>query len=175
MTARSSRSRTQLYFIYSGWPLDNRNDSDLTQQLFIIRLRDPLTADSSPPTLLCKPEQSWERTARHGINEGPQYLASQDGRWKGIVYSCAASWTTEYKMNTLRYLGGDPLDIEAAWEKGSKPLLQTDPQRDGPRGPGHGSFLHVDGETVGILSCYRWTEGRDEQAQGENAAGRLWR
>ncbi|KAF4553850.1 putative glycosyl hydrolases family 43 protein 2 [Elsinoe fawcettii] len=139
----------QLYFVYSGWPFDNHDNSEKTQEIFIIRLSDPLTADS-PAICLCQPHEPWERSGDAGINEGPQFLAAQDGSWVGIVYSCAGSWTNEYKMNTIQYLGGDPLN-HASWRKGRQPLITNNNRGAGPWGPGHGSFIHIGNETVGIF------------------------
>ena len=106
------------------------------------------------PAVISRPDREWEFTmglhGRHGVNEGPQFLRSPDGGWMGLVYSCGGSWTAEYKMATLRYLGGDPLD-PASWRKSAAPLVETrDPL--GPWGPGHGSFLDLssgDGESGG--------------------------
>ena len=116
---------------------------------------------SSPPRLpavISRPERDWEFTmglhGRHGINEGPQFLRSPSthnnngndkeeedgGGWAGLVYSCGGSWTSEYKMATLRYVGGDPLRADA-WRKAAEPLIAArEPM--GPWGPGHGSFVH---------------------------------
>lgn len=58
----------RLYFVYSGWP-EGEMDNDLVQRLFIIRLSDPVTADSRAVEI-CKPEERWEWTDDHGINEG---------------------------------------------------------------------------------------------------------
>lgn len=138
----------QLYFVYSGWPFDNPNESDLQQYLFIISLSDPVTA-ASDPVEICSPDEPFERTGDHGINEGPQYLASQDGSWVGLVYSCSGSWTNEYKMNCLRWTGGDPLRRES-WQKSIKPLIQNGPHGNGPFGPGHGSFLPIDNDIVAM-------------------------
>ncbi|KAK8104289.1 alpha-L-arabinofuranosidase II [Apiospora kogelbergensis] len=116
-----------LYMVYSGWPLDSGDDeSDLVQQLFIMKLDDPtMAADGcGEPVVISTPEQPWEFSrdgnGDHGINEGPQFLESPDGGWKGIVYSCAGSWTHEYKLAVLHYSGGDPLDPRA-WPKGQEP------------------------------------------------------
>lgn len=100
-----------LYFVYSGWPLNNDNDSDLVQELFIVKLEDPITTRGAP-VMICRPEHRWEFTrdgnGDHGINEGPQFLSSPDGSWKGLVYSCAGSWTSEYKMATLEVTKAPP-------------------------------------------------------------------
>lgn len=142
------------YLVYSGWPLDNDNDSDLVQELFITRLEDPTTAASGAPVVICRPDQPWEITrdgnGDHGINEGPQFLSSPDGTWKGLVYSCAGSWTPEYKMATLHYIGGDPMDPQA-WRKGSQPLAMTKDPIKGPWGPGHGTFLNFGDEVAAIF------------------------
>lgn len=137
-----------LYFVYSGWPFDNHNESDKIQQLFIFRMSDPVTADS-PTTMICEPNEPWERTGDHGINEGPQFLYALDNSWRGFVYSCSGSWTNEYKENTMQYIGGDPLN-RASWRKGTRPLIQTNNRNRGPWGPGHGSFIHVGNETIHI-------------------------
>jgi len=137
-----------LYFIYSGWPLERPDsDDDRTQQLFIVRMEGPTSA-ASAPSCISAPEHGWEFSDGKGINEGPQFLAAPDGRWTGLVYSCAGSWTKDYKMNTLQYLGGDPLDPRA-WRKAARPLIEASPR--GPWGPGHGSFIEVGGELVGVF------------------------
>ncbi|KAF3057396.1 Extracellular exo-alpha-(1-_5)-L-arabinofuranosidase [Daldinia childiae] len=145
-----------LYFVYSGWPLDNPDDSsDLIQQLYIMKLEDPTSA-ASPAIVISRPQHPWEITREgngtdHGINEGPQFLSSPDGgiSWQGLVYSCAGSWTHEYKMGLLQYIGGDPLD-PTSWRKGEEPLVQTRRHGTGPFGPGHGSFLNIGGQVVAI-------------------------
>ncbi|ORY54562.1 glycosyl hydrolase [Pseudomassariella vexata] len=143
----------ELFMVYSGWPLDNHHESDLIQQLFIMKLEHPTTA-GSPPVVISAPELPWEFThdhvGAHGINEGPQFLESLDGSWRGIVYSCAGSWTHEYKMAVLHYNGGDPLDPRA-WPKGQDPLIQAELQGQGPWGPGHGNFLNLGGDTVCVF------------------------
>ncbi|TRX88744.1 hypothetical protein FHL15_010314 [Xylaria flabelliformis] len=137
--------------------------SGLVQHLYIVRLDTPTTADSKPvPVGL--PYQSWEIThdgdGAHAINEGPQWLSSPDGRWHGLVYSCGGSWTHEYKMATLKYRGGEPLD-PSSWRKSEAPLLQMHKQSGtGPFGPGHGSFLHIGGGHV--IAVYHATDGPDD-------------
>jgi GH43 family beta-xylosidase len=145
----------KLYFVYSGWPLDNTDGSDLVQELFIQRLEDPTTA-ATAPVVISRPEYPWEFSCDcngyHGINEGPQFLSapgSTTTKWQGLVYSCAGSWTNEYKMAVLQFTGGDPVD-PAAWRKRAEPLISTQPNGTGPWGPGHGSFVNLDGQVVSI-------------------------
>ncbi|KAI0473814.1 glycoside hydrolase family 43 protein [Xylariaceae sp. FL0804] len=144
--------RQQLYFAYSGWPLDNPGDSDLVQQIFILKLDDPTSA-AGPPVAISRPEHRWEIShdgnGDHGINEGPQFLASPDGRCAGLVYSCAGSWTNEYKMAFLRLVGNDPMD-PASWHKCAEPMCQAKGSGSGPFGPGHGSFVEINGEVVAV-------------------------
>lgn len=144
-----------LYFAYSGWPLEQAPDDydERTQQLFIARMSDPTTL-SSAPVMISHPDREWERSGEAGINEGPQFLSSPDGTsWRGLVYSCAGSWTKDYKMATLQFLGGDPLRPEA-WKKSDEPLLQNSDDRHGskgPFGPGHGNFVRVGDETMAVF------------------------
>jgi len=141
-----------LYTVYSGWPLDNPGESDKYQYLYIQHMSAPWQADSRP-VVISRPERSWEKChdggGEHGINEGPQWLVSPDGRWAGIIYSASGSWTNEYKMGVLHYTGGDPLNPDS-WVKQDEPLIQTAQGGHGPWGPGHGSFLNLRNEVVGI-------------------------
>lgn len=146
------------YFIYSGWPLHNPGLSDLIQELFIIELASPTRACSQAVSI-SQPREGFERSGDHGINEGPQTLIHPDGQsWIGIAYSCAGSWTKEYKVNTLRYNGGDPLS-PSSWEKSRNPLIQGRMGGGAPFGPGHGSFLNVGGDTVQV---YHATDKEDD-------------
>ncbi|OCK74571.1 glycoside hydrolase family 43 protein [Lepidopterella palustris CBS 459.81] len=159
----------QLYFIYSGWPVPNPTGSDLVQELFIMAMASPTRAVGTP-VRISTPERAWEFSGDHGINEGPQFLASpsppldgSNSSWVGIVYSCAGSWTKEYKMATLQFLGGDPLD-PFSWRKSERPLLQAAGKP--PWGPGHGSFLEVGGK---VLAVFHGTDGEEDGWLGRKA------
>lgn len=67
-------------------------------------------------------------------------------------------------MATLRYLGGDPLN-PGSWSKSSKPLIQSARGR-GPYGPGHGNFVHLDNEVLGIFHA---TDRPDDGWKGRKA------
>lgn len=80
-----------------------------------------------------------------------------------MVADCTTSWTKDYKMAVLHYRGGDPLH-PASWTKDSKPLIETAPGRQGPWGPGHGSFMHLGSETCAIYHATdRPTDGWDNR------------
>ncbi|TKA29892.1 hypothetical protein B0A50_03256 [Salinomyces thailandicus] len=159
-----------LYLCYSGWPRKEEGGwedrKEGVQQLFLLELEDAVTAARGrEPAMISSPEQAWERLGMRGpaINEGPQWLESPSGHWRGLVYSCSASWTKEYKMATLQFLGGDPLEV-SSWRKGERPLLQNREDGLGPYGPGHGCFLHAGGETVALFHATdRETDGNQNR------------
>ena len=135
----------QLYMVYSGWPLDPR-DSHATdenmQQLLITRMTGPITSDGDV-RMISMADQEWEKyTEPSGrqrfINEEPQWL--EMGGFKGIVYSCGASWSpAPYLLGMLQYTGGNPLD-KRSWRKWG-PWLEDDRKRGiGPYSPGHCSY-----------------------------------
>ena len=136
----------QLYFVYSGWPLDQAQPNDLTQQLFIAKMTDPVTADTETTvTMISTPTFDWEKLVDpngtvHAINEGPAWL--ELGGFQGIVFSAGASWTNGYQLGILKYLGGNPMDPNS-WQKVPQPLLCNNPNGQGPYGPGHCSYSRL--------------------------------
>ena len=131
-----------MLFAYSGWPLGTHADES-RQEIYIIEMVSP-TECTGRPVRISTPELPFEFSGSSGINEGPQFLCSPDGRWMGLVYSCAGSWTHEYKMNVLYYTGGHPLEA-SSWAKSNRPLLQASRDDSPPYGPGHGNFVLVNG------------------------------
>lgn len=131
-----------MLFVYSGWPLGT-TANESRQELFIIEMTSP-TSVTGHPIRISTPDLQFEYSGTSGINEGPQFLCSPDGKWQGLVYSCAGSWTSEYKMNVLYYTNGHPLD-PMSWCKSNTPLLTASRDSTPPYGPGHGNFVLVDG------------------------------
>ncbi|OAL45916.1 Arabinanase/levansucrase/invertase [Pyrenochaeta sp. DS3sAY3a] len=128
------------HFVYSGWPLGT-SFNESRQELFILAMTSP-TSCTGTPIRISTPDLQFEYSGLSGINEGPQLLRSPDGRWTGIVYSCAGSWTSEYKMNVLYFTGADPLD-PTSWCKSNVPLLTASRDGAAPYGPGHGNFVLI--------------------------------
>jgi GH43 family beta-xylosidase len=150
------------YLVFSAQSFDEPEEqgAEPDQQLFIALLSDALTP-ASTPVVICRPDRAFERSGNHGSVEAPHWLESPDFRWRGLVYSCSASWTKEYKMNTLRFLGGNPLNPES-WQKSDIPLLQSAAQ--GPYGPGHGCFLNLHDSTIAFFHA------TDHENDGPNKA-----
>lgn len=132
----------QLYITYSGW---TKGETDAnTQQLFIAKMSDPVTADPTAGVhMISEATNSWEtyqepnNGTKHHINEGPAWL--EFGNFKGIIFSAGASWTSDYQLGVLQYVGGDPFDIHS-WKKYPQQLLSNNPDGSGPYGPGHCSY-----------------------------------
>lgn len=162
----------ELFFVYSGWPLDEKKDES-KQEIYIIKMNSP-TSTIGRPIRISTPEYPFEYSGRSGINEGPQFLCSPDGRWKGIAYSCAGSWTHEYKMNVLHYVGGgNPLD-PGSWVKWKSPLLKASRDDSPPYGPGHGNFVFVNGPG-GLQETWGVFHATDRKTGWEGRKARLMR
>lgn len=138
-----------LYMAYSGSPIGIHPAQAKVQELFVVHMSSPTSADSAP-SLISSPTESYEYSGDRGVNEGPQWLMSPDGGWRGLVISVSGTWTQDYKMLPLTYLGGNPLDPRA-WGKWRKPLCEKGRGMRGPFGPGHGNFINVNGETIAVF------------------------
>lgn len=124
------------YFIWSGWRTQKHEDNTGIQQLYIARMKDPVTLEGSR-VMISEPVYPWERNGL--VNEGPQVLKNAAGH-VFLVYSCSGCWTDEYKLGVLSLKeGGDPLN-PADWVKNPRPLFVKDPQKK-VFAPGHNSFF----------------------------------
>lgn len=120
------------YFIWSGW----EGTTNTSQNIYIARMHDPCTI-ASDRLCISRPEYRWERNGYPYVNEGPQALV-RDGR-VFIIYSASGSWTDDYCLGQLTFLGGDPLDPQA-WRKEPEPVFA---KTDTIFGPGHASFVRL--------------------------------
>ncbi|KAF2124525.1 glycoside hydrolase family 43 protein [Dothidotthia symphoricarpi CBS 119687] len=160
-----------MYFVYSGWPLGGSTKDESRQELYIAEMAGP-TELRGQPVRISTPDMKFEFSGNSGINEGPQFLSSPDGRWSGIVYSCAGSWTSEYKMNILYHTGGNPLD-PTSWAKSNHPLLQASRDETPPYGPGHGNFVLIDG--AGGIEVWGVFHATDAKTGWEGRRARIMR
>jgi GH43 family beta-xylosidase len=118
------------YFIWSGW----EGYINTSQNIYIARMSNPYTVVSDR-VCISKPQYAWEKRGYPYVNEGPQALIYKDRIF--IIYSASGSWTDDYCLGQLTYLGGDLLD-PASWRKEPKPVFA---KTDTIFGPGHASFV----------------------------------
>jgi GH43 family beta-xylosidase len=128
------------YFIWSGWE-GEINDS---QNIYISKMQNPWTL-CGPRVCLSRPVYSWEKSGYPFINEGPQVL--KNGERVFIIYSASGSWTDDYCLGQLTYLGGDPLNPQS-WRKEKEPVFQ---KTDTIFAPGHCSFVQDKNEQNWII------------------------
>lgn len=118
------------YFIWSGW----EGEVNTRQNLYIARMSNPWTI-TSDRVCISTPEYDWEKSGYPYVNEGPQALVNEGRIF--IIYSASGSWTDDYCLGQLTYLGGDLLD-PASWRKEPQPVFS---KTDTIFGPGHASFV----------------------------------
>lgn len=101
---------------------------------YIARMRNPWTLNG-PRHEISAPDRAWEQ---HGaaLQEG-QAVLQRHGRLF-IVYSASGSWTDEYQLGLLSFIGGDILDA-TAWRKHDMPVFTKSPGGC-IFGPGHNVF-----------------------------------
>lgn len=119
----------QLYFVWSGWP----GDEDRIQNLYIAAMEDPASAVGER-VMISTPEHDWEQVGVPLVNEGPQVL--KHGERTFIIYSASGSWTDDYCLGLLEFVGEDPLDPQS-WEKHPEPVFAGTGE---VISPGHPSF-----------------------------------
>ncbi|GAB2953686.1 glycoside hydrolase family 43 protein [Hymenobacter coalescens] len=134
----------QWYFLWSGW----EGFTNVSQNLYIARMSNPWTI-ASDRVCLSRPEYAWEKQGYPHVNEGPQVL-QRAGR-TFVIYSASGSWTDDYCLGQLTYLGGDALD-PAAWRKEPRPVFA---KTDAIFGPGHASFVEVEGQDYIVYHAAR--------------------
>ena len=146
--------RGQLYFIWSGWP-DHRD----VQHLYISRMFDPCSIETSRQVLCANDCHPWERVGeRHherGLHEGPQLLRRNGKVF--LIYSCSGSWQPTYKLGMLTMDElADPMN-PASWRKLNRPVFDSTRE---VFGVGHCCFTtSPDGTEDWILyhsKRYRW-------------------
>ena len=133
-----------------------RYTSEFHQTINIVEMTNPWTI-SGKSAVICYPQYSWEmvgykQNTTTGIwapkvVEAATPVYGDDGSIY-IVYSGSNYTTTAYCLAQLKYLGGDPMDINN-WEKKSTPILA---KSDKVNGTGSASYVT---DTSGVRwVCY---------------------
>ncbi len=134
--------RGKLYMIWSGWE-GNENG---TQHIYIARLKDPLTVESSR-VKISSPEHPWERFGdlHHGatpnhldVNEGPEIL--KHGSNLFLIYSASACWTDTYALGMLTANADSDLLNPGSWKKTASPVFKQSPENS-VYATGHNAFF----------------------------------
>ncbi|MCB2376681.1 glycoside hydrolase family 43 protein [Hymenobacter sp. BT635] len=134
----------ELYFVWSGW----EGFTNVSQNIYLARMSNPWTI-SSDRVCISRPEYAWEMQGYPHVNEGPQVL--QHAGRTFIIYSASGSWTDDYCLGQLTYLGGDPLH-PASWRKEPAPVFAKTATIFGP---GHASFVQLHGQDYIIYHAAR--------------------
>jgi len=137
--------RGQLYFTWSGWA----GDDNTRQDIYLCRLKDPLTADGER-VILSEPVLDWERynydpdpeNPRNHIviNEGPAPLLHGDRLF--LIYSANGCWTDQYCLGMLTAPTDTDLMTPGCWIKHPRPVFQTSVENQ-VYAPGHNSFFRT--------------------------------
>ncbi len=138
--------KQQLYMVWSGW----KGDANGEQDIFIAKMKDPLTLDGSR-VLISSPENDWEKSgAPPSINEGPEALINPSGNLF-LTFSASGCWTDQYGLGLLSLKdGGDPLHPND-WNKSASPVFNSSPSGNA-FAPGHnGFFISRDGKEDWII------------------------
>lgn len=144
------RQGNALYYLWA----QKHPDIDGNSNLYLARMKDPLTLGTSP-VMLSKPEYDWE-TRGFSVNEGPGILRHGDRIF--ITYSASAT-DENYAVGLLwAEASGDLLD-PASWSKSREPVFRSCPEHS-IFGPGHNSFSRSeDGlEDVLVYHARTYTE-----------------
>ncbi len=118
------------YFIWSGW----EGFENVRQNLYIAPMCNPWSL-SGNRMCISAPEYEWEKVGTPHVNEAPQVL-KKDGRLY-IIYSAGGSWTDDYCLGQLTYVGGSVLKKES-WVKKNTPVFS---KTEDVFGPGHACFV----------------------------------
>ena len=119
-----------MHFIWSGWD----GFENIQQNLYIAPMSNPWTI-SGDRICISTPEYEWEKVGIPYVNEGPQVLRKD--RDTHIIYSASGSWTDDYCLGQLTYVGGDVLR-EESWAKKNTPVFSKTSK---VFGPGHACFV----------------------------------
>lgn len=119
--------------LYLFWA--EKHPHPTNSNIYVAKMTDPLTIDSSRVTMIVEPVLNWER---HGfpVCEGPGFIR-RNGK---IFMTYSASGTDALYCNGLLTIDEDADLLEASnWKKSPFPVFQSS-RENGQFGPGHNSF-----------------------------------
>ncbi|KAF2396149.1 Arabinanase/levansucrase/invertase, partial [Trichodelitschia bisporula] len=157
-----------VYLVFSAWMPGV--EPDTAQVLWLARLEAPDRAAGPGRCIYAPGPEEWEGVPGTGrvVVEGPEWVESPDGRWRGLVYSGGGSWTPEYAMGALEYVGGD-VENPSSWKPCGKILRGG----GGVYGVGHGCFVRTplgEGEGKEETVCvFHGTDGATGGWEGRKA------
>lgn len=118
------------YFIWSGW----EGFENIRQNLYIAMMDSPWSI-CGDRLCISTPEYEWEKVGSPEVNEGPQVLKNEGQLY--LIYSASGSWTDDYCLGQLTYIGGSVMKKES-WVKKSTPVFS---KTESVFGPGHACFV----------------------------------
>ena len=135
----------QMYFTWSGW----EGDENGRQDIYLCKMSNPWTCVGNR-NRISDPRYAWEQ---HGlltkpgpddkpivlVNEGPQYLASPNGR-VNIIFSASGCWTDFYSLGMVWAEPGADLMNPKSWKKHPTPVFWAHDVK-GTYAAGHNSFF----------------------------------
>ena len=124
------------YFIWSGWRTKDQPSNSGRQQLYIAKMTNPWTLESSR-VMLSEPEYDWERNGL--VNEGPVIWTNPEGK-VFLFYSGSGCWTDDYSIGVISLENeNEPLNPNS-WKKHEKALFMKNSENS-VFGTGHNSFF----------------------------------
>jgi GH43 family beta-xylosidase len=123
----------QLYFAWSGWETDLGG----SQHIYIARLSNPYTVESTNRIRLSSPDYAWEKNG-FGVNEGPEFLVHNNKVF--LIYSASFCGTDLYALGQLSADASADLLNPASWTKSATPVFGPN-AGNGTFGIGHNSFF----------------------------------
>lgn len=125
----------EYYFAWSGWS----GDTNVSQNLYIVKLETPFTVSSERVCLL-KPTAAWETNNTNPlVAEAPQFLVRDNKVF--LFYSAGGCWTDGYSIGMISMdASKNPLDVNSWTRSENNPLFKSNTTGNS-FGPGHNSFF----------------------------------
>lgn len=123
----------RLYMAWSGWETDLGG----AQYIYMSKLSNPYTVESTTRVRLSSPEYAWERQG-FPVNEGPEFLVRANKVF--LIYSASFCGTDQYALGQLSADTTANLLEPKSWAKSATPVFGPY-GTNGTYGVGHNSFF----------------------------------